>query len=394
MTPKHSFPLSAETQFIAACCRWPHDAAAHAAVQQTISGISDWNVLLDACRRHRVSGFVYNAIKQETGVPPEFRAQLKKDALRAAVYANAQAKETVRIETHMLENGINSIHFKGPALSQLAYGKLEIKQSNDLDMLVSAADVPAAIEKLRDLNYRIKGAHYPIQPVLCDALLRHRNQIELFSPQRMIVELHWQLSNAPGLLPNIEKDLSTQQVALGPHGSVKTLGDTDLFVYLCQHGALHDWARLKWLVDVAAMFFSKGDSVTAPLMQAAHDKGAGLAATQAQLLCHLLFATPAPASIPQRTAQLSEHALRRIEAPYTRETLWEEICFNAGRWRVQRHFYPNSFAALGLLKVHRTSLSDIIAMPLSARWDWLYPILRLPRWLIRSVNAKRSTRKT
>lgn len=37
---------------------------------------------------------------------------------------------------------------------------------------------------------------------------------------------------------------------------LRTLGDEDLFAYLCIHGALHWWNRLKWLADVNAMLAS------------------------------------------------------------------------------------------------------------------------------------------
>ncbi len=393
MISKPSSSLSAQTLFIAACCRWPHDAEAQASVRAAICDITDWEALLQACQRHRVFGFVHRAIQHQAGVPQPFIDRVKRAAQKTSVYAKLQAQEAVRLETQLHESGISSIQFKGPALSQLAYGSLGIKRSKDLDILVSAADVPAAIARLGALGYRIEGGTYPIPRELSDALLRHRNQIELINPQNMIVELHWQLASASGLLPDIEKQLSTQQVTLGAQGVVTTLSQSDLFIYLCQHGALHDWERLRWLVDVAALYFAKGPSVIAPLLKAAHQKGAGVAAEQAQLLCHQLFATPAPSVISPRTRQLCAYALQRIEQPYTRRRLWEKLRFIARQWWMQRHFYPNSFAALDLLKVHRASVDDIIAMPLPARWDWLYPVLRLPRWLGRALSATRLAAK-
>ncbi|MGH1579293.1 nucleotidyltransferase domain-containing protein [Planktotalea sp.] len=383
MTFEQPAPLSRETQFVAACCRWPQNEGARIAVRNAISQITDWEQVEQVCRRHRVVGLVHNALREQPGVPAEFSATIKLGAQKIAVNAARQAQEAVRLETLMRENAIASVQFKGPSLSQIAYGTLGIKRSKDLDILVSAQDVPTALKLLEGSNYSIGRTQAPISAQLSDALIRHRNQIELIDPYGMIIELHWQLANAPGLLPDIERQMSTQTVTLEGYGQITTLADADLFAYLCQHGALHDWARLRWLVDVAALYFSKGDDVIAPLMKAAHSKGAGLAAEQAQLLCHHLFATPAPTAVSARTRQLTDYALHRIEAPYTRERVFEKIGFNARRWWMQRHFYPNSRTALGLLKVHRASLDDIIAMPLPAHLDWLYPILRLPRWAMR-----------
>ena len=75
------------------------------------------------------------------------------------------------------------------------------------------------------------------------------------------------------------------------------LGEEDLFAYLCMHGALHWWNRLKWLADVNALLASTPEDGVERLVRAAEARGAGRAAAQALLLCRRLLGTPLPARL-------------------------------------------------------------------------------------------------
>ena len=75
---------------------------------------------------------------------------------------------------------------------------------------------------------------------------------------------------------------------------LRTLGEEDLFAYLCMHGALHWWNRLKWLADVNALLASTPEDGVERLVRAAEARGAGRAAAQALLLCQRLLADAPP----------------------------------------------------------------------------------------------------
>lgn len=385
MNASHAPSFSVTTRFIAACCRWPQDAAAQAELGAAARDIRDWGALETACRRHRVVGLVHHAIKAQSMIDDGFAMRMKLGAQRTAALSMQQAQTAVEITQCLQAAGIDAIQFKGPSLSQIAYGKLAIKRSKDLDFLVGPDDVPQALEQLERLGFRIETARYPLHAGLSAALIRHRNQIEVIGPRGLVVEVHWRLANAPGLLQQMEQNLQTQMVEIEGYGTIPTLGDEDLFAYLCQHGALHDWGRLRWLADVAAFLNAQGSIRLEPLVDAARLRGAGLAAEQSVLLCHLLFATPAPKRSSERAQALARHALRSIEAPFTRQSLLSNVAFNLRKWRMHRHFYDSNLAALGLLRVHRASLDDIVSLPLPAGMDFLYPLLRIPRWLARKI---------
>ena len=58
------------------------------------------------------------------------------------------------------------------------------------------------------------------------------------------------------LLRQVGLGSPTQEVAV-LDGSLRTLGDKELFAYLCVHGASHCWFRLKWLADLNAWLAAK-----------------------------------------------------------------------------------------------------------------------------------------
>ena len=76
---------------------------------------------------------------------------------------------------------------------------------------------------------------------------------------------------------------------------LRTLGEEDLFTYLCMHGALHWWNQLKWLADIGALLAAARDGAAGRLYRAAENRGAGRAAAQAMLLCQRLLGVPLPA---------------------------------------------------------------------------------------------------
>ena len=90
--------------------------------------------------------------------------------------------------------------------------------------------------------------------------VQHGDDVELMSRERNIsVELHWRLTYNMALLRGIDARVKTQEVAL-PGGAVRTLADDALFAYLCADGALHGWARLKWLADLNAWLNAQGET--------------------------------------------------------------------------------------------------------------------------------------
>ena len=92
-------------------------------------------------------------------------------------------------------------------------------------------------------------------PSLYEAYRRRRCQFGYYLQTRdLFLELHWRLTSNPLLMPTDAATLWSRSEQVRVAGAnLSTLPDEDLFLYLCVHGSVHMWFRLKWLVDIAAL---------------------------------------------------------------------------------------------------------------------------------------------
>jgi hypothetical protein len=183
----------------------------------------------------------------------------------------------------------------------------------------------------------------------------------------------------------------SRAVPLATTEGLPTLGEEDLFTYLCMHGALHWWSRLKWLADLNAILATVPDSGIEDLLRAAELRGAGRAAAQALLLCRRVLATPLPDRLMARLAKGA--TMRWLEA-----TALNAI--NAGQGEHEPHrkrlgttrgslstilLCPSWRYRLAELGVQFTNPTDVLTVPLPRRLWFFYPVLRLPLWVWRQA---------
>jgi hypothetical protein len=110
---------------------------------------------------------------------------------RAVVKATADARRhghflqlvAARLTVALADAGIESLGLKGPALGELLYGDAGYRLGSDIDVLVSAEDLPAAVEVAVELGYTP-----PADPLGEDGLPL----------------LHFTMTHAEGRLPDLE----------------------------------------------------------------------------------------------------------------------------------------------------------------------------------------------
>ena len=190
--------------------------------------------------------------------------------------------------------GIANLILKGAALDILAWGRIGVKQSWDIDLLVTERDVAAAAELLSRDGYRL---HKP-QDLCDDGAWRQWIALAkecLFVHPRTgtAVELHWRVADTAALLPGVCALSPSRQVALAPGLTVRTLPADETFAYLCVHGTSHAWSRLKWLADLAGLVEGVGATELAGLRERAKRLGAGRCADVAIYLCAQVLDLPA-----------------------------------------------------------------------------------------------------
>ena len=209
----------------------------------------DWRYIVRQADRHGVIPLLWERLHQFPSdlIPGGVQRHLYTVSSTILRHNLAGAAELIAILDLLEKAGIRAAPFKGPALALIAYGNLALRAFSDLDILVQPASVDAAAGVLIARGYR------PEQPMSA-AYMVSECQLRLRGPNESVVELHWRL---------VEKSFSCaldldglwlrmMRVELAGR-SFPTLGPDDLFLYLCLHGAKHQWERLEWLCGIAEL---------------------------------------------------------------------------------------------------------------------------------------------
>jgi hypothetical protein len=382
-------PLAREFLLVAACCRWPLGVEV---IRQAAGGGIDWPYLLRIVQRQRVGALVHHAV-QTAGldVPPQAARQLAARAQAIAQNNAAMAAEALRLQSLLDEAGIPVLTLKGPALAQLAYGRLALKHGRDIDLLVPPAQALAALALIERAGYALVDPAPEMDEAQRRAYIAFGREMELVHRDgRLRVELHWGLADNAALLRGLDCSAQRQDVAIDG-GTLRTFTDADLFAYLCVHGAYHAWARLKWLADLNAWLAGKSAAEIARLYRHAQSRGAGLCAGQALVLCQRLLGSAMP---PDLAYELKRPRVARLvatamQAMIGRDAATEPESGFAGLTRgALRQFQLGEGLAFlaAQCRIVLVGHADVIRYPLPRAMHFLYPLVRLPLWLMRSTR--------
>lgn len=337
--------------------------------------------------RHRVGGFLHARLPAPVlaALPELLREDLAAQARANTLRAMAQASELLRLSARFEAAGIPFLSIKGPLLSQALYGDLRTRHAGDLDLLIARDDLPRAKALLEADVY-----HQTRPPIsLTPRQMEHYAEKEFEfqgGPHRLRVELRWRLDGIGDLA-----SLAPTATKADLHGTAISTPDPTLnAVYLCQHGAIHGWRRLFWLVDVALLFGRK-EIDWAEARRKAEARGIDRALREAAALAEELLAIPRPAALEWRGerrvfARLLRNARAQIALPpgetaglknFLRELRHRALLHRslAGKWRS--------------LSPHLRSVRNWEDLPLPDRWFWLYRPLTPWLWMRRRWRGAR-----
>jgi hypothetical protein len=337
--------------------------------------------------------------RAQLDMPPDIAQEISAQATTLVREHLAMAAEALRLQRLFDEAGVPVLFVKGASLAMLAFGNLGLSGGQDIDLLVPRGAIPAATAIVETAGYRC----FDPPPGISNAQLR------LLMPIRkdfgfthcstdVRIELHWRLFLNPHAMADSSIMAASRIVPLTDTLGLRTLGQEDLFAYLCMHGALHWWNRLKWLADVNALLACMPEDGVEHLIRAAEARGAGRAAAQALLLCRRLLGTAVSARV---AATLGKSAtVRWLEATALNAMTTGQgehdphgARFGTTRGSLSTFFLSQSWRyRLAELNVHLTNQADVLTLPLPERLQFLYPFLRLPLWAWRHA-AKHRVRK-
>jgi putative nucleotidyltransferase-like protein len=392
--------MSPEFRLAAACAMWPPSHRRREAVRTAATGSLDWPRFIRVARRHQVIALVHDGLtRAATDVPPEIAWEIGERAETLVRENLALACESLRIQRLFDDADLPVLFLKGTPLAVLAFGNLSLREAQDIDLVVPDKMLPEAMTLLARAGYRRFDPPTDISDTQLRLLLSLRKDLGfIHQATGLRVELHWRLFLNAHAMAEASIMAASRVVPLTDIAGLRTMGDEDLFAYLCMHGALHWWNRLKWIADVNALLASRPDDEVELLFHAAEARGVGRAAAQALLLCRRLMGTNLPTRL---TTTLDKSAtLRWLEATALNAVTTgqgehhpHEVRFGTTRGSFSTVLLSRHWRYwLAELKVHLTNETDILTVPLPETLRFLYPILRLPLWCWRHAakhGAKR-----
>lgn len=369
-----------EQDILLACLPPAPDRAHLAALLQQGS---DWDRLIALAESHGLLPLLYATLKTSSdALPDAVFERLRNWFAGHALRALQMQQELRRLCGLFRAARIAVIPYKGPLLAEAVYGDLTLRSYVDLDLLVAPAQAQAALQLLLGQGYR-PAWDLPLQRLA--GLQQVDNHLLLQHPrQPWSVEVHWQLFHPIYRLPF---DLDAHWAALAEGGEGR-LSAAETLVMLCAHGTKHQWAQLKWLVDIDRLL-RNGPPIAWPeaLLLARRAKSRRsllLGLNLARALCgtpvdaELAEQIAADAAVARLTSELLAGLFnhggsqRREYARYlhSRDS-WRDRCGQVLRWLC----WPRQ--------------ADWLAFPAGDRWHALYyvqrPLRMVWKWLVRPL---------
>lgn len=388
--------LPPELALVIACSRWPLGKTERREIRTRAAAPIKWNLFLAWVQRNRIAPLVYHNLRQTACplVPEAIVLRLQSEFSRNALRTLMQIAEAARISRMFADAGIRSMVIKGPVLSQLAFGDPVLRQSGDIDVVIDAAALPEVDRMIVEAGYRRLVPDIELTPLLFETYRRRRCQFAYYQETRnLFLELHWRLTTNSLLMPlDARTSWSRSEPVRVAGADFVTLPDEELFLYLCVHGSVHMWFRLKWIVDIAALLQQLHPEVIDRIASRARVLGLDRSFHQAMILAHKLMLAPVPPEVltnacrNRAARQLAIAACRALnwrESPEEPiETQWFSAWVNWHAFRLR----PGLRFCWQELQNQMFSPEDLARVRLPEQLFFLYLPLRPLSWVIRNVQ--------
>ncbi|MGC2402747.1 MAG: lasso peptide biosynthesis B2 protein [Acidobacteriaceae bacterium] len=286
-----------EFELVLACLRWPQQYVDSKRIRLLAQRELRWSYLLQIVNHHKVVPLFFRNLEG-------FAADYLPDAPAAALrtWAGENAGTCLRLTNHFRllnrrfrEQAIDLRIFKGIPLAIAAFQDAALRDAGDIDLLVSEQDIFRAEEILLDLGYSRREPQALLTPRRVRSYLAHQKDFSYSHGEEHIdIDLHWRLLRNPFLPSNAGLgEVGTAWLTLGDD-AIATLPTPRLLLYLCLHGALDGWLRLKWLADMSALLRTMAAEELADVVQMAKEQQALPAFSAACILGHDLLGNDVP----------------------------------------------------------------------------------------------------
>jgi Uncharacterised nucleotidyltransferase/Transglutaminase-like superfamily len=247
---------SAEFDLVRACLRWPQEQVDGERIRSLAAQPLRWQQLRAIVEHHKVVPlFSRNLETFAAGyMPEEHAAALRRESVANAHQCLRLTGQLFSLNRVFRERQIDLRIFKGIPLALAAFQDPTLRDAGDIDLLVAEKDIFTAGEILRAEGYLRTEPQARLTPRRLRSYLAHQKDFSYEQPGTgILIDLHWRLFRNSFLPANAGIDQAGEAwINLGSE-SIPTLPPPQLLLYLCVHGALDGWLRLKWLADIGAL---------------------------------------------------------------------------------------------------------------------------------------------
>lgn len=207
----------------------------------------NWDYLFATAQAHGLLPLLH---KHLISAPTHFIARLKRESVANTQTVLHLIGKQLRLYKLFAEHKIPLALFKGPLLSQMAYGEIGLRQAGDIDVLINRRHFAAARLLLESLGYQMTPSL--TRPQLESHLNSHCEIQFMRDDWFTVVDLHWDLAPRSFVFKlNGDEVMSRLQPLTLAGTEVKTFAAEDLILYQAMHGAKHLWRRLEWITSLA-----------------------------------------------------------------------------------------------------------------------------------------------
>jgi hypothetical protein len=305
---------SPEFDLVLACLRWPQETVDGDRIRSLAQQPIRWPHLLEIVDHHKVVPlFSRNLETFAPGyIPDEQAAGLRTNRVANAHTCLGRTAELVALHRLFREQQIDLRIFKGIPLAIAAFQDPTLRDAGDIDLLVAEKDIFKAGEILETRGYVRFEPQARLTPRRLRSYLAHQKDFSYERPATgMVIDLHWRLFRNSFLPANARiEEVGEDWINLGSE-RIPTLPALRLLLYLCLHGALDGWLRLKWLADIGALLQSMSPEQLTAATMAAAEQQALPQFSAALLLCHDFLGYD-PDSLPEGCLDRNDRRVAHI----------------------------------------------------------------------------------
>lgn len=373
------------------------DRAAESVLIELSAGEVDWTDLVESALRHQVTPALFRTFSHSAvrpGVPTDLFEAMQQYCDSARERNACLAAEVRRLVVAMVAEHLPAIPFKGAVLAQMLYDDLGQRTAGDIDLHVRASDVPRVRALLESHGYRDLNAT-SIPMTVVQHRLYQRGQCEyqfIRDADHIIVEPHWAFAQH-WLSVSIDYPAMFDRARRATlwNASIAVHAPEDLLLALCIHGGKHEWERLSWIRDIAALLARKGELDIELAVSRARDQHCARLLLLGVHLAHRMLDAPLSASVREAIRRdpavdaLTAHCMHRLfdRARPPVENLWPTHF----AWQVHDDVASRVRYLRRLLLEPRRRHIEAIRLPGALAWlyyplRWTYDYALRPVWLL------------